>query len=57
MYTYIAWAALIYYFPMALIFIIFFALLSYVCLECKFYLNDKGNLTHPIGYKNINDKK
>ena len=26
MYTYIAWAALIYYFPMALIFIIFFAL-------------------------------
>ena len=47
MYMYIAWAALIYYFPMALIFIIFFALLSYVCLECKFYLNDKGKLDPP----------
>ena len=47
MYAYIAWAALIYYFPMALIFIIFFALLSYACPECKFYLNDKGKLDPP----------
>ena len=47
MYTYIAWAALIYNFPIALIFLIFLSLLSYVCLECKLYLNDTGKIDPP----------